>query len=73
MLGAVDQRSCQWPGGRRGAAPGRGLWGVLTLMYWRSMSARTLKSEMYWPRIELPNWLLLPAKGTVLAVSERSG
>lgn len=42
-------------------------------MYWRSMSARTLKSEVYWPRMELPNWLL-PAKGAVLdAVSERSG
>ena len=57
---------------RMGLPQAEGL-GVLTLMYWRSMSARTLKSEMYWPRIELPNWLLLPAKGTVLAVSERSG
>lgn len=37
------------------------------------MSARTLKSEMYWPRIELPSWLLLPAKGTELERSVRSG
>ena len=66
---AWRQRGPDAPEAEGGAAPGRGL----TLMYWRSMSARTLKSEMYWPRIELPNWLLLPAKGTAFAVSERSG
>lgn len=37
------------------------------------MSARTLKSEMYWPRTELPSWLLLPAKGAGLERSVRSG
>lgn len=42
-------------------------------MYWRSMSARTLKSEMYWPRMELPNWLVLPAKVAVLVRSVWSG
>lgn len=45
----------------------------LTLMYCRSMSARTLKSDTYWPRTELPSWLLLPAKGAALERSTRSG
>lgn len=47
--------------------------GALTLIYCRSMSARTLKSEMYWPRTELPSWLLLPVKGLGLVRSARSG
>lgn len=47
--------------------------GALTLIYCRSMSARTLKSEMYWPRTELPSWLLLPVKGPGLVRSVRSG
>ena len=46
---------------------------ALTLMYCRSMSARTLKSETYWPKTELPNWLLLPVKGAALERSVRSG
>lgn len=68
----IRESSCQLEaGGSR--RPGRGPREALTLMYWRSMSARTLKSDMYWPRMELPNWLLLPAKAAVLNESERSG
>lgn len=48
-------------------------WVKLTLMYCRSVSARTLKSDTYWPRTELLSWLLLPAKGAVLERSTRSG
>lgn len=45
---------------------------ALTLMYCRSVSARTLKSETYWPRMQLPNWLLPAREEGVMSVL-RSG
>lgn len=45
----------------------------LTLMYCRSVSALTLKSDTYWPRMELLSWLLLPPKDTMFERSTRSG
>jgi hypothetical protein len=41
-------------------------------MYCRSVSARTLKSETYWPRMQLPNWLL-PAREVDVKSVLRSG
>lgn len=38
---------------------------LVILMYCRSVSARTLKSEMYWLSTQAVSWLLLPVSMVV--------